>query len=241
VNRDARTRTAVAHLTGELTGDYDAETLLQYICDQSVACLDVVLATLVVMTEGAELVQLAVSSGALKEKAYEGLSAGGPSAESAQYGNITLTEDVRLDQGRWPNTAEHMRRLDLVGARGFPMRLMGRPMGSLTLYTADAWGPTRGSLIGQTFADLAVLVLTQDEIVERRLNSVANVVTALVDQQAWIYQAQGLVAEEASVTIQEASELLTDAATGLKISVGQIARRLVHGSLAVSAVLGALE
>jgi hypothetical protein len=233
--RQSRSQAAVAHLAAQLTGEYDPELLLQYICDQAVRCLDLVLATLVVMDGDQELNLLAVGSDRVIDSTAQALHVTGPSAESARNGGVSISDDIRADPGRWPDTARRMAQLQLVGARGFPMRLAGRSIGSLTLYSEDAWGAERGSLLGQTFADFAVLVLIHHDLGDHRLAGAASVVATLVDQRALIYQAQGMIAEAVEVTMDKAIGYLEAYARQLSVPVASVAQRVVELTLPLTA------
>jgi GAF domain-containing protein len=134
----------------------------------------------------------------------------GPCLDSIRTGEVVNVPDLSRARGNWPAFAPAALAAGYRAIHALPLRLEGRPVGGLNLlHTSELWLTELQQRLGQTFADLAVLGLSQDRDVERRMERLAEETLNALNDRATMGQAVGVVAGTLDVDPERARLMIS--------------------------------
>ena len=227
----------MVQLADSLVADFDVVDLLTVLVDRSVEVLDVSAAGLMLSGPDGDARVVASSSDAMRVlELFELPAAEGPCFDCLRSGEPVMDGDLGASIDRWPRFAAHATAAGFRSASALPMRLRGRILGALNLFR-DEPGPMSADdvVIAQAFADIATIAILQHRAATEARTLNENLTYAL-NSRIVIEQAKGVLAERSGVGMPEAFERLRRHARRDNLRLADLARAVIDGSVAESAL-----
>lgn len=157
----------------------------------------------------------------------------GPCRDAFTAGQPVDTADLRDDVDRWPLFAPRALEAGYRSVQAVPLRLRGEVLGALNLFN-DGVGPVEPEVLTvvQALADVATISMLQQRQIERA-HVIQNQLQHALQSRIGIEQAKGVIAERASLPMDEAFELLRNHARRHSRKLSDVARDVVAGDLSV--------
>lgn len=157
----------------------------------------------------------------------------GPCRDAFTAGQPVDTADLRDDVDRWPLFAPRALEAGYRSVQAVPLRLRGQVLGALNLFNDDV-GPVEPEVLTvvQALADVATISMMQQRQLERA-HTIQNQLQHALQSRIGIEQAKGVIAERASLPMDEAFELLRNHARRNNRKLNDVARDVVAGNLSV--------
>jgi GAF domain-containing protein len=233
---DLLSRTFV-ELADTLVDAFDVVDLLTLLVDRCVEILDVSAAGLMLVAPEGDLRLAASSSEAMRVvELFELQSQEGPCLDCYRTGQPVLNEDLAAADSRWPNLAPVALDAGFRSVHALPMRLRGRTIGALNLFRTDLGSfEATDAVAGQALADVATIALLQHratleaQVLNQQLNDALN-------SRILIEQAKGMLAERASLDMDQAFARLRNHARNHDLRLADVAQSFIEGTLTTSAL-----
>lgn len=224
-------------LADNLVQGFDIVDLLHDLVTRSVQLVDAAAAGLMLTDPQGRLRVMAASSEQTRLlELFELQNEQGPCLDCFRSGQV-VTEPSPAEQARrWPLIAPALRALDFEGVHAFPLRLRDQALGVLNVFGRhDAPLSTADLEILQALADVATISLLQHRAFEARERLVVQLQTAL-NSRIMIEQAKGVIAQYASLNMDDAFSRLRGYARDTRRSLTDVASALASGQLSPGSV-----
>jgi GAF domain-containing protein len=216
-----------------LPARYDLEAALIELTKSIIAVLGVSGSGVTMAEEGKLHFVTAVShaSGEL-ERNQEEFQAG-PCRDSFDTGEVVRVTDVREEVVRWPEFATTALRVGVAGVAGIPMRLADQVIGALNIYSSEprAWTDEDIS-VAVVLADVATSYVVNASKLRQQEQLSEQLQEALISRVV-IEQAKGITAQQNSVSIDNAYQLMRRHARNNNASLRVVAEAIVSVGLRV--------
>jgi GAF domain-containing protein len=156
-----------------------------------------------------------------------------PCRDAYATGEVIRVTDLRQESTRWPEFSAIAARLALAGVASIPMRLGEQTIGTLNLYSDQ---PREWSKADIAVAGVLVDVATSYVVNSSRLRKQEQLSEQLqkaLDSRVLIEQAKGITAQQNSVTVDQAYQLLRRHARKNHASLRMVAEAIVAVGLQV--------
>ncbi|PPF52180.1 transcriptional regulator [Clavibacter michiganensis] len=132
----------------------------------------------------------------------------GPALDCVRGGEPIEVPEIADRADAWPRFSRLAAEGGFRAAHATPMRLRGRTLGSLCLFSPEP-GPLsdRDAALVQTLADLATLSVLQQHALDRS-NALGDQLQLALDSRVVIEQAKGAIAQRMGITVDEAFTVL---------------------------------
>lgn len=155
----------------------------------------------------------------------------GPAIDAYRTGTYVRRPDLRGPDPRWPRFSATARAAGYGAVHALPLRLRTDTMGALSLFSPEAGAlPESVVAAGRAIADAAGIGLAHRRRFDEQERLTVQLRNAL-DSRVVIEQAKGLLAERRRVDVGAAFDLLRAYARGHNTKIGEVAARVVDGSL----------
>ena len=225
-------------LADTLTESFDTVDFLQTLTDRCVELLDADAAGLMLTDQrgGLRLMASTLERARVLEL-FELQAEEGPCLECFSTGEPVVNVDLAEAYRRWPEFSPAAARAGFGATHALPMRLRGRVIGALSLFTdAPVALSERDAGVGQAMADVATIgLLHQRNGYEQTILS-EQLQTAL-NSRVMVEQAKGVLSARAGVSITEAFDLLRSYARHHKTPLTDVSSAVVDGSLTAAALV----
>ena len=225
-------------LADTLGDDFDALDFLQYLAERSTAILGASAAGLVLADQRGHLQQVASTSHSARVFGVIALSiARGPTEEAYRAGEPVVNVPVKRAAARWPRFTSAASDLGFHSVHAFPLRHRNEVLGALTLFFEK---PARLTGEDAFLADALVRVATiglLQERTPRQKELVAERLQDVLTERVELEQAKGVVAERATVSVEDAFELLLAYSRIESRRLRDVVRGVLDGSLGVPSLL----
>jgi GAF domain-containing protein len=236
--REALVAHTFVELADSLTDDFDVVDLLTLLTDRCVNVLDVAAAGLMLAAPSGELRVLASSSEVIRlVELFELQTEEGPCLDCYRTGEPVSQPDLRGAHGRWPRFAPVAGDAGFRSVHALPMRLRDTVIGALNLFRTTSDVLEEADLVvGRAMADVATIAIlhhravTEAQVLTEQLNLALN-------SRIVIEQAKGMLAERATIGVDEAFEGLRAYARRHGIRLVTVAESVIDGSLSPTAVI----
>jgi transcriptional regulator with GAF, ATPase, and Fis domain len=237
---EARLAATFVELADTLIDDFDVIEFLHMLTERCVELLESSAAGLMLADGFGELRVMASSTERTRLlELFELQNAAGPCLECYQTGTPVASADLDLDEERWPSFAVEAREAGFRAVQALPMRLRGNTIGALNLFGANVGVPSnRDLLVAQALADVATIGILQERLVHEAQTTTAQLQTALNSRIA-IEQAKGVLAERATIDMDEAFRTLRAYSRSGHLRLSDVARGVVEGTVDIGAVVRA--
>lgn len=214
-----------------LAGHENAADLLRGICDLCVTELAVSGARVRVLGNtsaegGGALVCSSDDLGARLEDLAT-TTGSGPCIDAFEFGRPILVPDLATSGSRWPGFTPDAVTAGAAAVFSFPLQVGGLRLGVLELHRRSA-----GSLTGTQLTDALLLADTATDTIFDDVHGMAPLtLSGLVDIQAEVHQATGMVAVELRVSLAEALLRIRGHAFAHHMTLGQVAKEIIERRL----------
>jgi len=157
----------------------------------------------------------------------------GPCRDAYETGEVVRVTDVRKESARWPHYSATATRLGLAGVAGIPMRDGGEVIGALNVYSREPrdWSDQ----------DIAVAVVLADVATSYVLNAsklhdqqhLSEQLQGALESRVVIEQAKGITAQQKSVSVDQAYQLIRGHARNNHASLRVVAEAIVAVGLQI--------
>jgi GAF domain-containing protein len=228
----------MVELADTLTEDFDVVELLNLLVERSVELLDASAAGLMLGDKAGSLQHMvSTSQGSELLELVQVEEQRGPCIECYRKGEPVISNDLSEARHLWPTFAPAAMEAGFQAAHSFPLRLRGRVLGSLNLFSSDRGGLTPADVVaGQALADVAAIALCQFWAL-RDERVVTEQLQHALESRVVIEQAKGMLAERASVGVDEAFSFLRGYARTTKRRLVDVAGEVVAGALDADVVV----
>lgn len=219
-------------LADSLVADFDVVELLTVLANRCVEVLEVDAAGIMLAAPEGDLRVMASSSEAMRVlELFEIQSKEGPCLDAYRTGLLVVGEDLTASSGGWPRFAAEARASGFHSVHALPLRLRGSVIGALNLFHRGT-GPMMSAdlLAAQALADVATIAILQHRAaVESR--AVHDQLNHALNSRVMIEQAKGIVAERASLPMEDAFDLLRSYARSHNMRLADVAAAVIAGDL----------
>jgi len=222
-------------LADTMVADFDIIDFLHILTHRSVALLAASAAGVVLADPRGELrVAAASSEAAGMIELFQIQNDEGPCLECFRSGHSVTAADLAAPDQQWPQFAAAATGAGFRTVEALPMRLRDQVIGALNLFRATPGPFEPGDLrIAQALADVATIGLLQERNL-RRSETVAEQLQAALNSRVIIEQAKGKLAERLSLDMDQAFNLLREAARTSNRRLSDLAQAFVNGTDALT-------
>src|SRR5664280_2798250 len=157
----------------------------------------------------------------------------GPCRDAYETGEVVRVTDVREESARWPVFSATATRLSVAGVAGIPMRLDDQIIGALNLYSGEPrqWSDEDVAVAG-VLADVATSYVVNASKL-RQQEQLSEQLQEALESRIVIEQAKGITAQQNSVSIDQAYQLMRGHARNNNASLRLVAEAIVAVGLHV--------
>lgn len=236
--RDRQLAETFVELADTLVADFDVIDFLHLVAGRCVEVLGVEAAgVLLTDTQGDLRLAAASTEQARLLELIQLQNEEGPCLESFRFGGPVGSADLREEDDRWPRFAPAARDAGFLAVQALPMRLRDEVIGGVNLFS-DRAGVLDADLlrVGQAMADVASIGILHERTL-RRGELLVEQLQMTVLSRVVLEQAKGALAERRGVGMDEAFVLIREFAHAERIPLSEVARGVLRGDPAVSALL----
>ena len=225
-------------LADTLVDDFDVVDLLTMLADRCCEALDISDAGIMLAVPIGGSLQVMASSSLLMRKLeiYEIQSSEGPCLSCYQTGQPVLNELLQSATDKWPKFAPAALAAGFQIASAIPMRLRDVTIGALNLFRTE---PT---LIGddehaaaRAFADIATIAILQNQAAIDA-QTINTHLTHALSSRISVEQAKGMLAERATVDVDEAFRWLRRHARDHNLRLVTLAQGVIDGTVTIDMI-----
>jgi GAF domain-containing protein len=156
-----------------------------------------------------------------------------PCREAYSTGLVVRVTDVREESTRWPQFSASATRLSMAGVAAIPMRLADQIIGALNLYSPEPreWSD-EDMAVARALADVATSYVVNVSKL-RQQEQLSEQLQGALDSRVVIEQAKGITAQQNSVTVDQAYQLMRRHARNNNASLRAVAKAIVAVGLQV--------
>ena len=156
-----------------------------------------------------------------------------PCRDAYSTGEVVRVIDIREESARWPEFSASATRLSMAGVAAIPMRLADHVIGALNLYSLEPrdWSDEDIAVAG-VLADVASSYVVNASKLHQQQQLSEQLQEAL-DSRVIIEQAKGITAQQHSVTLDQAYQLMRTHARNNNASLRVVAEAIVAVGLQV--------
>jgi GAF domain-containing protein len=217
-----------------MIAEYDIVEFLHRLAKRCVELVDVSEAGIMLVDHNGMLRYVASSSERMRLiELFELQHEQGPCVDAYRRGVpicVALTDDA---QTRWPRFVPEAREVGFLSVAALPMRLRSEVIGALNLFSSDPIPLGMGDQrLAQALADIATIGILQQRALSDAQNGATQLEAAL-ESRVVIEQAKGIIAEHEDVDVDVAFAQIRDYARNHNRRLGEVAREVVDGVLAI--------
>lgn len=224
---------ALADITGFLVAGGRGGAVLQLIDEACTRVLGVAAAGIIVTDPrgGVEVVAASDEQARFVELLQSQIDEG-PCLDCLRTGEVVNVPNLSIAADEWPAFTPAALAAGYRSVHALPLRLGGRTIGGLNLlHTSEWWLTELQQRLGQTFADLAVIGLSQDHDVDRQMERLAEETLSALNDRATMGQAVGIVAGTLDVSPDRARLMISIYSRRNGWSAGELARSVIEGRM----------
>jgi GAF domain-containing protein len=216
-----------------LPAHYDLEAALSELTESVTAVLGLSGSGVTMAEEGRLRFVTAVSQASGELERIQEEQQAGPCRDAYDTGDAVRVSDVRQESTRWPEFSETATRVGVAGVAGIPMRLADELIGALNLYSPQPreWSDEDIAVAG-VLADVATSYVVNASKL-RQQEQLSEQLQHALESRVVIEQAKGITAQQSSVTVDQAYELMRRHARSNNASLQLVAEAIVAVGLQV--------
>jgi GAF domain-containing protein len=238
--REAQVSAAYVAIADTLTKDFDVSALLQALVEGCVEILGIDAGGIMLADPNGDLKILASTSEEADLLEILQLAAkSGPCIESFTTGTKLSVKDLEASDAPWPEFRAEALRMGYRGVHATPMQLRGQIIGTVNLFSAQPLELSdRDIALAQALADVATIGILQDRFL-RESHLLADQLHRALDSRVIIEQAKGVLAQSASVSMDEAFTALRTYSRNHNLTIRSVSERITSRELDVAVLFAA--
>jgi GAF domain-containing protein len=232
--RETKLNSAFVAVADTLTADYDVVDLLHTLVAYCTDILDAQAGGLMLSDPAGELQLVASTSEQASLVEIMQLNAGaGPCVDCFTTGIAVAVTDIAASGSRWPEFRQAALEQGFLSLHATPMRLRGEVIGTMNLFSSSVGGLTqRDAAVAQALADVATIGIMQERVISES-HLVAEQLQQALNSRVVIEQAKGVLAQAASLGMDEAFAALRNYARSHNLPLRQVAQQVTDRTLDV--------
>jgi GAF domain-containing protein len=157
----------------------------------------------------------------------------GPCRGAYDTGEVVRVSDVRLESARWPEFSAAATRWSMAGIAGIPMRLDDQIIGAFNLYSAEPreWSDEDIAVAGVLANVATSYVVNASKL--RQQEQLREQLQQALESRIIIEQAKGITAQQHTVSVDQAYQLMRGHAHSNNASLRGVAEAIVAVGLQV--------
>jgi len=216
-----------------LPARYDLEAALTELTKSVIAVFGLSGSGVTMAREGQLRFVTAVSQASRELERSQEEQQSGPCRDAYDTGEAVRVTDVRQEPARWPEFSAAATRLGVAGVAGIPMRLADEVVGALNLYSAEPREWTNEDiLVAGVLADVATSYVVNASKL-RQQKQLSEQLQEALESRVVIEQAKGITAQQNTVTVDHAYQLMRRHARNNNASLRLVAEAIVGVGLQV--------
>ena len=216
-----------------LPARYDLEAALTELTESVTAVLGLSGAGVTMAEQGRLRFVTAVSQASGELERNQEQQQAGPCRDAYDSGEVVRVRDVRAESARWPQFSATATSLAVAGVAGIPMRLADQVIGALNLYSPvpREWSD-EDMAVARVLADVATSYVVNASKL-RQQEQLSEQLQHALESRVVIEQAKGITAQQNSVTVDQAYELIRGHARSNNANLRVVAEAIVAVGLRV--------
>ncbi len=227
--REERLVQTLVELADTLVDDFDVIEFLHMLTARATELLDAVEAGLLLADPSGNLQLMASSSERTRAlELFQLQNEEGPCLECYRTGQPVIAEDLDAERGRWPSFVPEACKDGFASVHAVPLRLRQDVIGVLGLFGATSGRLSEADLMAcQGMAHIATISLLNQRAIGEAHTSTNQLQFAL-NSRVVIEQAKGVLAERASLDMDEAFQTLREYARSHNRRLSEVADDVVR-------------
>jgi GAF domain-containing protein len=240
-SREARISAAFVTVADTLTTDYDMVDLLHTLVFECAGILEMEAGGLMLVDGNGQLQLMTSTSEAADLVEIMQLSAAaGPCIDCFRTG-IAVSVGEISESDRWPEFRTAAMGQGFRSVLATPMKLRGRILGTMNLFgTAAGVVGDRDAAVAQALADVATIGILQERVIQEGHLMEGQLHRAL-DSRIMIEQAKGVIANELSLSMDDAFNLLRKYARDRNFTIRSVSEQVSNREISVQQVATVLH
>ncbi|WP_033107428.1 GAF and ANTAR domain-containing protein [Microbacterium profundi] len=232
-SRETQINNAFVTVADTLTSDYDMVDLLHTLVQQCTEILQMEAGGLM-LVDGADELQLMTSTSEAAElvEVMQLAAAAGPCIDCFRTGASVSVKNIS-ESKPWPAFRKAALEQGFRSALATPMKLRGKVIGTMNLFGARSEEVSaRDAAVAQALADVATIGILQERVIQTGHLMEEQLHRAL-DSRILIEQAKGVIANELSLSMNEAFALLRKYARDRNLTIRAVSGRVSNREVTV--------
>lgn len=236
MTRQVLTATTFVEIVDTLVGEFDVIDVLTTLTTRSVELLDAAAAGILLADAGGHLRVIGASTEAIQLlELFQVQNDEGPCLDCYKSGGVVINANI-AGGSPWPKFAAECLRAGFPSVCAVPLRLKDVILGCLNLFMSEPIPLSNADVaLAQALADVASIAIVQDQATREAAIREGHLQHALISRIV-IEQAKGMIAERASVDMDDAFARLRNYSRGNNLGLTEVAEALVTGTIAVDAL-----
>ncbi|HYR64285.1 MAG TPA: GAF and ANTAR domain-containing protein [Actinomycetota bacterium] len=237
MGEERRLAKTLVELADTLVADFDIVDFLHTLAQRCVELIDAAEAGLMLADQRGGLRMVASSSERARLlELFEIQNEQGPCLDCFKTGQPVSEEDLEAHPDRWPLFAAEAKTAGFRSVHALPMRCRSQVIGALNLFRTES-GPLDDAAVhtGQAMADIATIGILQERAV-REARVLAEQLQSALNSRVVIEQAKGVLAERASVNVDDAFQMLRTYARNNNRRLHEVAEDVIGGAISTNAL-----
>jgi GAF domain-containing protein len=239
MSRENLLTTTLVELADTLVTEFDALDFMHTLTQRSVELLEADAAGVILVDPRGRLqVMASTHHQAQVLEVFQIQNDEGPCQECCRTGQPLVNLDLDEVAERWPRFRAAAREAGFQSTHAVPMRLRDQVIGALNLFCAERSELSPDDLsLAQAMADIATIGLLQERLV-REQELLSEQLQNALNSRVLVEQAKGVLAQRASLGIDEAFELMRSHSRRSRRPLTEVARAVIHDEIDATTMHG---
>jgi len=237
MTRENLLTTTLVELADTLVTEFDAVDFLHTLTQRAVELLQADAAGVILVDPRGRLqVMASTHQQARVLEVFQIQNDEGPCQECCRTGQPLVNLDLDEVAERWPRFRAAVREAGFQSTHAVPMRLRDEVIGALNLFCVERSDLSPGDVsLAQAMADIATIGLLQERVV-REQGLLSEQLQNALNSRVLIEQAKGVLAERATLGIDESFELMRSHSRRTRRALTEVARSVIVGEVDIAAM-----
>jgi GAF domain-containing protein len=235
-SREARISAAFVSVADTLTTEYDMVDLLHTLVSECAGILGMEAGGLMLVDGNGDLqLMTSTSEAADLVEVMQLAAAAGPCIDCFRTGVAVSVREISESQ-QWPKFRTAAMEQGFHSVLATPMKLRGKILGTMNLFGITAGEVTaRDAAVAQALADVATIGILQERVIQEG-HLIEGQLHRALDSRILIEQAKGVIANELSLSMDDAFNLLRKYARDRNLTISSVSEQVSNRAISVRQV-----